>query len=86
MVREQHGNKQPPAARHTPITFTNRHKRYVQSHLNNQQRIRIVANGFPEVIVTKKRMTHQPKHASSNQHTDKPITDEKGLHMAYNSK
>lgn len=44
-----------------PIILTNRHKRYVHSHNNNQQSSRKLANGFPAVIDTQKRLVHQPK-------------------------
>ena len=49
MVREQLETK---PYKYKPITLTNRHTRYVQSHINNHQRIRTFANGFPEVIDT----------------------------------
>lgn len=83
MVREQVENKRDPVAKHKPITFTNRYKRYVQSHIHNQQRIRNLANGFPEAIDRKQLLIHQPK---KNQHTDRPITDEEGLNRAYDAK
>ena len=89
MVREQLETK---PYKYKPITLTNRHKRYVQSHINNQQRIRNFANGFPEVIDTTHLLLYnsQPQHTATGHKpiattTDKPLTDEQGLQRAYNA-